>query len=201
MERRGSVGNGCCTRDLPCEAVRSGPERFKAELDLLYRDNRYRLIVIANKLLRDFMESEDVVQEVFSDMLEASGRYLGKPVGELLLISCAAVRYRAIDRLRRAVRAPVSASIENWETVEAPGAGVDAGLLRDEEMALMRRLYGRLSERTRCIVEMKHLQVMGHREIAARLQISERTVESRLRRARLTLQKWREEADVPGKPG
>lgn len=131
---------------------------------------------LAQRILRDAAETEEVVQEVFMQAWRQASRFdprRGSPAAWLVTMS----RSRALDRVRRrAVRREVSEG--------TPPAPSPAGL---EEPLAVRAALTILTPEQREALEMAFYDGLTHVEIAQRLGQPLGTVKTRIRTAMLRL--------------
>lgn len=95
------------------------------------------------------------------------------------------LRRRSRDRAGR-VEAP-GAGGEGLENFPSPGPGPEETLLRREREAAVKKALEGLPESYRLPLLMQHYQKMTYREIAGALDLPEKTVATRLYRAKLML--------------
>ena len=160
------------------DALRNGEA---SALDELFRRYYVSLCRTSIRLVRDEATAEDVVQEFFAQMWT---KRTGLPanttaVGSYLRTS---VRNRSLNYLRDRKRIPV----DDDELPEVPAdRGLQPGAVLENE-ELQQRIndaIDRLPERCRLIFVMSKIEDMSHREIAAGLDISVKTVENQMTRA------------------
>ncbi|MNR19522.1 ECF RNA polymerase sigma factor SigW [compost metagenome] len=158
---------------LLCQADRSAyAEIYKRYRGLLY--------VYACKIFKDEDEAEDVVQEIFI--------YLWKRKETLLLNSklslylYGAVRHKFFNKLdhekvRATYRASLSAFIDS-------GAYTTDDLLREKELIfLIEKEVLLLPAKMREVFELSRKGYLSHKEIAERLNISDKTVKKQMNNA------------------
>ncbi|HEY3123335.1 MAG TPA: sigma-70 family RNA polymerase sigma factor [Thermoanaerobaculia bacterium] len=158
-------------------------------LALLYDRHSARLLGLAQRILGDTGEAEEVLQEVFLHVWKAAATFDASrgPVLAWLLV---ATRSRSIDRLRsrRPGRRAGARSLEeapetaSREDIEADAAG------REWE-AKCRAAIGQLPEDQKRALELAYFEGLTHQEIAQRTATPLGTVKTRIR---LGLMKLRE---------
>ncbi|MBK8095470.1 MAG: RNA polymerase sigma factor [Planctomycetes bacterium] len=99
----------------------------------------------------------------------------------------------SVDRLRRTGKEPVALDELELEPERQPSAATD---IREERLARMRKLVGRLPEALREAVLLFYFEQKSHAEIAAMLEVTEAAVNQRLHRARLHLKQAFGEGEV-----
>lgn len=125
---------------------------------------------------------DDVVQETFLRAFQGLARLqdqnrFGAYVHRIAQNIC-------IDRLRRGKKNAVSLDEVELEPPAEPGRIAD---VREERLARLRMLVGRLPEALREAVLLFYFETLSHAEIAARLGVTEAAINQRLHRARLSL--------------
>lgn len=125
-------------------------------------------------------EAEEIVQDLFVWLWQHRATL---PIrGAVSTYLYAAARHRALDRLKRErVR-------ERWRSGEAsnPAAepkGADVALELAERQAAIERAIAELPERRRAVCVLRWVDGLSYAEIAQRLGVSEKTVDSQLQNA------------------
>ncbi len=158
-------------------------------LALLYDRHASRLLGLAQRILGDTGEAEEVLQEVFLHVWKAAATFDASrgPVLAWLLV---ATRSRSIDRLRSR-RPGRSAGVRSLE--EAPETAsredLEADVAGREWEARCRAAIGQLPEEQRRALELAYFEGLTHQEIAQRTATPLGTVKTRVR---LGLMKLRE---------
>jgi RNA polymerase sigma-70 factor (ECF subfamily) len=158
-------------------------------LALLYDRHSARLLGLAQRILGDTGEAEEVLQEVFLHVWKAAATFDASrgPVLAWLLV---ATRSRSIDRLRSR-RPGRSAGVRSLE--EAPETAsredIEADAAGREWEAKCRAAIGQLPEDQRRALELAYFEGLTHQEIAQRTATPLGTVKTRVR---LGLMKLRE---------
>ena len=158
-------------------------------LALLYDRHSARLLGLAQRILGDTGEAEEVLQEVFLHVWKAAATFDASrgPVLAWLLV---ATRSRSIDRLRSR-RPQWSAGVRSLE--EAPETASREDLEADaagrEWEAQCRAAIAELPEEQRRALELAYFEGLTHQEIAQRTATPLGTVKTRVR---LGLMKLRE---------
>jgi len=158
-------------------------------LGILYDRHAGRLMGLAQRILGDTGEAEEILQEVFLYVWKASATF-DPARGPVLAWLLVATRSRSIDRLRsrRPGKSGVTVGLEeapetaSREDVEADAAG------REWETRC-RAAIGELPEDQRRALELAYFEGLTHQEIAERTATPLGTVKTRVR---LGLMKLRE---------
>ena len=151
---------------------------------------------LAQQILGDVTDAEDVLQEAFLLIWNRAGSYeprLGKPVGWAVAI----LRNKAIDRLRsrqrRARLMDEATRSELWSAGELPApvgvSGMDAAVVRQALLSL--------PAEQREAIELAFLGGLSQSEIAETLEQPLGTIKARIRRGMLRLR----ELLAEGPPG
>lgn len=166
-------------RDMPevedeAEGASPGPgEPQRALVDLLYRDHAPGLQRRLRARLGSSEEASDLVHEAFARLLGARAtERLREPGAFLNRI----VRNLLIDRARRSAARPLHVPILPGLALAVPpdqGEAIELEQMRSR----YREAVGSLPPRTREVFVLHRIEGVGYKEIAARLDISVRTVE------------------------
>lgn len=162
--------------DRPARADRAKSEDPDTRVARLYQSEIGRLTRFGRKLTGDPSAAEDLVQEVFVDLLQqlrADPDYLQGPPWFWLR---EAMVHHAAKRQRQLTR--------ESERLGRLHATLPTELARDEMHLDFERAVAQLPDRMRACVVMAFVQDMTQDEIASTLGCSVRTVETHLRRAR-----------------
>ncbi|MGZ3834332.1 MAG: RNA polymerase sigma factor, partial [Mucilaginibacter sp.] len=148
--------------------------------ELIY--NRYKgvLYIHAYKMLRDEDEAKDVVQELFTKLYsKASIICLRTTLSAYLYTS---VRNRILDIIaHRRIKTDYLASLEEFVR---QGAYTTDQLMREKELAFqIEKEVSLLPEKMRQIFEMSRNANLSHKEIAVKLDISDKTVKKQISNA------------------
>jgi len=156
----------------------------EAAFKLIY--NRYwdKLYVIACKRMGERLEAEEVVQDIFCNLWrKRRSLTLSKGFDNYLAV---AVKFEVINRLAKHARASA------YEK-ELAGAlsEVDESMLQQLDYNELQRKFkdtvNGLSEKCRIVFNLQHELGYSHQQIADELDISTKTVEAHLSKARRTL--------------
>lgn len=153
--------------------------------EALFRTYAEDLCGFAAQHVDDPAAAEDIVQSVFCDLWERRADW--RPRVSVKAYLFRAVRNTALDRLkhRRVEQA--------WEDEEkcggpAPGPRTPVEALQHRELKqAMQQAIEELPERRRLVYRMARQQGMSYEEIAAALEITQKTVENQMGRALKTL--------------
>jgi len=141
-----------------------------------------RVLAHAQRLLGNPAEAEDVAQEAMLRLWKVAPDWRQ---GEAKVTTWL---YRVVanlctDRLRKGRALPLEAAPEPVDTAYGPAAALQGAARADA----LQRALGRLPERQRQAVVLRHLEDLGNPEIAGIMDISVEAVESLLARGRRAL--------------
>jgi RNA polymerase sigma-70 factor (ECF subfamily) len=158
--------------------------REVSALDALYVRHGGYALGVAQRVLRDRAEAEEVVQDVFLQLWNARVRYderRGRFTSWLFVMA----RNRALDRLRQRGSRPQGDPPTGREGSDDPGA--EAAVLDGERRRTVMEALARLPERQREAIELSFYGGLTQSEIARQTGEALGTVKSRMSRAMATL--------------
>lgn len=135
----------------------------------------------AGRILRDFTEAEDVVQEAFLRAWSNAPRW--QPIASFRQWLRTVLTRACIDNIRKKRPTPVAELPE----VEARDADAFAHAAGEEEQRILAALIDELPERQRLSLMLTYTEELTMRESAEVMQISPKAFESLLIRARAQL--------------
>jgi RNA polymerase sigma-70 factor (ECF subfamily) len=155
-------------------------ERDGAALAMLYDRHHRAAFSLAYRILNDFDQAEDVVQEAFLAVWRSAASFSpsrGHPRAWLLTI----VHHRAINQLRRGQLAPgmrveLDENLINAKEPEAWRVAFES--IRQEDI---RQALAQLPDEQRTPIDLAYFAGLSHSEIAERLAVPLGTVKSRIR--------------------
>ncbi len=146
----------------------------------LYRDTVAPLRRYLARLLGNVSEAHDVAHDAYLRLYPtAQDPRIAKP--EAVLYTTA--RRLAINRLKRRSIAPFASSPAGAETAAAASPGVAQQVMARQELRLLETALAELPEGCRTVLLLRKVELLSHREIAARLGIAVSTVEKQHARA------------------
>ena len=164
----------------PAGAVREDP--FEA----LFRVEYGRVVAVAQRVLDDSAEAEDVAQDVFWEFHRRHPQGLPQAGGWLH----AAAVHSSLNRLRGRRRRE-----RRERMVDAPPAADPEGLhLQSEERRLVRQALAALPERKAAVLALRY-SGLSYAEVAGALDVGTRQVGTLLRRAESALLKQLEDIE------
>lgn len=174
----------CSDQELAALADSRGDEVCR-EFLRRYKAGVYRLIV---KQIGDADEALDLTQETFISGLAALGRFDGDRPFRAWIARIALNKCRDWAR-RRKVRAFFSRALplQSAHHVASDSPAPDAAVTDKLEIARVRQAIDQLPNNLREVLILRGVDGVSQAETAAILQVSEKTVETRLYRARTKL--------------
>jgi RNA polymerase sigma-70 factor (ECF subfamily) len=171
------------------EAVRRMAAGDREALAALYDRHGRSVFSFVLRIVGEWPDAEDVVQDVFAQAWRQASRYdehRSSVAGWLLMIA----RTRAIDALRARRSRPDAGQLVNERTIEdLPGRGQSPDLLalRSEEIRALRAALDELPLVQRLAIELAFYEGFTQAEIAERLEQPLGTVKTRIRLGLLKL--------------
>ena len=133
------------------------------------------------KLVKSEDDAEDIAQDVFTQLWAKPDVWRDNPEIDRYIYRMA--RYQALDfikaHVQRSERGLVDAPLHEVETVRSELSTVDP-IIRDEAELLLRMALDRMPDKRREIFCMSRFDGLSHKEIAERLGLSVRTIESHI---------------------
>lgn len=159
--------------------LREGDETAFTEL---YRRYWQSMFNAAYKRLQDEAQAQDIVQNIFTDLwARKEKREIDNPAAFLHT----AVRFQVI---KLATRQPdQSYFLQNIEKTLASSGRADDALLEDEAQDLLKHWIAALPEKRREIFLLRYFNDCSTSDIAAQLEISQKTVQNQLNTASTAL--------------
>ena len=173
--------------------VAQTPERWFAE-EVHAHDRSLKIWLRSSyPAIRDV---EDIAQESYLRIWKAS---FSQPIASAKSFLFQVARRLAIDALRRKQTSAVE-SVGDWDGVAAVDEGLNSAdqLCCDEKIELLAAAFVSLPRRCREVMTLRKLNGMPNREIAARLNISEGTVENQIARGTKLCRRYLNERGVRG---
>lgn len=182
-------GRGINQDEIIIKEILAGNEHAFRTLIEKYRNYLYHIVY---GVLRNQKDAEDVTQEVFVQIYVSLPQY--KFQGLKSWMSRIAVN-KSIDYKRKMQRRKehLTDSIEEVSKLRFEN-DAEQPLLEKEKQALLHTMLERMPQNYREVMRAFYLEEKTHKQIAAEQGVAEKTVASKLHRARKWIQKhWREE--------
>jgi RNA polymerase sigma-70 factor, ECF subfamily len=162
--------------------------RDRAAFAEFYDRHATRLYSVAQRILNDATEAQDVVQDVFMQIWEKAGQFdarLGQPSFWVVTL----VRNKAIDRIRASQRRAKLADDAGAEAALAAGTAEPPheSLHGREKAGLIRSALVELPADQRHAIELAFFSGLTQHEISAQLSEPLGTIKARIRRGLLKL--------------
>ncbi|MFQ5346234.1 MAG: RNA polymerase sigma factor [Rhodothalassiaceae bacterium] len=151
---------------------------------LLVRRHADRFLAMAERVLGDRTEAEDVLQDAFSRFWVHAGRFDPK-AARFTTWFYRVVANACTDRLRR--RGRTRPLPEGWDTADEGTVGAEAAIAQTQQAVAVRRALDGLPARQRLAVTLCYYEDLTNREAADILGVSVKALESLLVRARRQL--------------
>jgi len=151
----------------------------EAAFNEIYKRFQGLLYVYACRITHEENEAEDIVQEVFIYLWDKRASVVLNVLSSWLY---QAVRYRFFDRLdRRKVRAGHRTSLQSF--LEGATYGPDEYVRERELIQLVEKGIAALPSKMQEIFILSRREQLSHKEIASRLNVSEKTVKNQVHNA------------------
>lgn len=166
-------------------------EDDKSKFETIYREYRDLMLYIANRILGDRKDSEDMVHQSFIKLLDVLGKIEEPRCHKTRALVVTVVERTAIDLYRRRRRENTVSLDEEYINV-SDTAQVDAVADRADLAAAMASLPTRYRE----VLLLRYDSGFSNREIAGLLSMSEGNVRKTIQRAKDKLGRTLEEGGV-----
>ncbi|EHQ25198.1 RNA polymerase sigma-70 factor [Mucilaginibacter paludis] len=152
-------------------------EGHRAAFSEIYARYQGLLYIYACKIVKDEDEAEDIVQDIFIYLWSKHSQIQFNSSLSAYLYS--AVRYKFFDLLdRKKVRVDYAESLGKFLDT---GVAITDEYIREKELAnLIEKEIARLPAKMREVFELSRKAHLSHREIAQKLNLSEKTVKNQV---------------------
>lgn len=164
----------------------------------LYRATLDPLRRYLSRLLGNASEAQDVAHDAYLRVYPVVAREKATRPRALLYLTA---RRLAINRLKRRSISPFSREAPATETTPASAPGIAQQIMARQELTLLEQAIAGLPDGCRTVLLLRKVELLSHREIAARLGISVSTVEKQHARALRLLRAALPPDMVPGPAG
>lgn len=144
-------------------------------LTLLYRRHWQPLFLAAYQVLKDKEACKDLVQELFTEVWQKCNHI--QLTGSFKAYLAASIRYKVFRYIRRH---PAQEALFEHLTERMQTPSPESELAVKELQALLNTLVAALPEKCATIYRMSREQHLSYKEIAARLNVSVKTVENQI---------------------
>ncbi|SHL41386.1 RNA polymerase sigma-70 factor, ECF subfamily [Chitinophaga jiangningensis] len=160
------------TDDVLLQRLKNGDEQA---LTYLYKTHWQSLFLLAYQLLKDREACKDLVQELFTELWQQAPRL--EITTHLKAYLNASIKYKVFRYIRRQ---PANTTLFDQLEERMDHASPESELAYKELQQVLNTLIDHLPEKCRIIFRMSRDQQLSHKEIAARLNISVKTVENQI---------------------
>jgi RNA polymerase sigma-70 factor (ECF subfamily) len=162
--------------DTDGDLVRKVANGDRAALGRLYDRFAAILLAVANRIVGEPREAEDLVHDVFLEAWRAAGDY-DAARGSVRAWLLMRMRSRALDR-RKSPRQTRQVSLAPEAMPDGPATGEDPSYAPDRTR--VRRALAELPPEQRAVLELGYYEGLSSTEIAARVAVPVGTVKSRV---------------------
>ena len=171
------------SEDLSDEALMVAvTARQQQAFRILMGRHMQRAVRVAQRVVRDSGEADDIGQEAFLRVWSHAARF-DPEIARFTTWLYRIVLNLAFDRTRRRPLAP----IDEASDIAAPDPEPVERLIADEERRALEQALANLSERQRGAIALFHMEGLSGEEAAKAMNFSAKAFESLLARARATL--------------
>jgi len=162
-------------------------EQERRKIEDIYKKYRYKCLHIAKKYINNHQMAEDVVEDAFMEMIKHKNKILSMDCSDLLPYIVTIVKSRAINIVKKENRTsdmPIEEFEEVFKSSEIP---IDEQIINKQGFERLVAHISKLNENYKVVFEMKYIHNMSNGEIAEKLNITKKNVETRLHRAKIKL--------------
>lgn len=150
----------------------------------LYRETGPKLFAVCIRMLRDRVEAEDALQEVFVRIWQRADTFAGTGASPMAWL-CSIARHHCIDRLRVGRRPP--STLDEASDVADPGLNPEAAVMLASDGKRIDRCMEQLESERAQAVRYAYVEGLSYQELADRFDVPLNTMRTWLRRSLLKL--------------
>lgn len=172
---------------LPVAILALENDGDRAFMTGLYLDTRALMYKKAKRMLRGEQDVEDVINDALEALIKKIDLLKGFDSCTLRAYVVSTIRNTALNYLnhkKRQGERVIPDGDEALESIPARAAGLDADLIRKQDLDALKKALMLLPERERDLLTMKYLDELKDREIAAVFGIKPGSVRAYLTKAR-----------------
>lgn len=162
------------TDEILINEIKNGSEIHFKELFNIYWSKLY---VIANNVLQNEADAEDVVQELFINLWDRRATLVIDNLGGYLYT---AVRYSVAKKLSKR---PLQKNHQELFEAIQDNVNLETSLALNDLIDFIRGKIDELPDRCKEVFELSRFQQLSNKEIAEKLNISSSTVENQINKA------------------
>lgn len=154
---------------------------MQREFEVIFKSYYIPVRTFIKKLVKTDDDAEDIAQDVFTQLWVKPEVWQANPDIDRYIFKMA--KYQALNHLRNNARHTeqglVDADISMVEKVSAGNSTIDP-IIHEESDLLLKMALDRMPPKRREIFTMSRFEELSHKEIAAKLGLSVRTIESHI---------------------
>ncbi|MFH0942687.1 MAG: RNA polymerase sigma factor [Candidatus Beckwithbacteria bacterium] len=155
---------------------------------------RLRLIKFVAKKVGDFSDVEEIVQDTLVSALDSRSSFKGK--SRVFTWLCGIARHEIADFYRRRkIKQIVFSRLPFLEKLVSEALGPELAFQELETKRKILKTFKNISEGYTRILRLKYMEGLSMKQIAKKLDLTVKAVESRLTRARLAFQEEYDKKD------
>lgn len=159
-------------------------EEERDKLTEIYNQYVKLMLKRANQYTANCDDADDIVHDVFLDIIKHKDALFDLPCRNLRRYIVIMVRNRCIDWLRKTGRLDLEQIDDFVDILESDEPDASDIIISQERLEQMTAALDEIDEASRTILEMKYIMGLSYKEIAERLDISVKCVDTRLVRAK-----------------
>ncbi|MCH5264505.1 MAG: RNA polymerase sigma factor [Lachnospiraceae bacterium] len=158
----------------------------KASFQKLYENIYIKLLYVAQGILHNKQDAEDVVHDVFAKVAKNYHKYRNMNERDMLSLCIVITRNACINVIRQNERRRETV-MEIKDDLLPSGEDLLEGILQKEKIAILEQALLKLSTEDKNILILRYYHGMSYKEIGRTLGIKTKTVDMRLYRVKAKL--------------
>lgn len=155
----------------------------KEAVRIFYERNKKRLFEFIFRKVLEKKDAEEILQDTFLSAIDSLALFSGK--SSLLTFLGGIAKHEIADYYKKKrIKAIVFSRFENWQFLIDKSLRPDEQLVKKELSLRIKSVLKKILPRYKGLIRLKYIEGFSVKEIANNLEISEKSVESALFRAR-----------------
>lgn len=154
----------------------------------IYEKSYRKLLYIAQGIIHNVHDAEEIVHDIYAKMADEFPYYSRFTVNQVIGIGVVMTRNACINKIRFRQKYPESSFEDEKEFID-DGKNMLEDIVNEESIKELASAYRRLDQKDRDILALYYGYKMSYKEIGKTMEMSTKTVDMRLYRAKSRLKK------------